>query len=391
VLPSVIGRTIGGMISGAVGREAARRAAEEAELPVIAARDQYASADGQAAGRRGSIRIRSRDGGQALDVADCVPGRRCITEEQFRSEPESSAAHRIFHAAARRQGLDPHSLTDEQNRALTPTIRSIIDFLVANRLQATSASLARWRASREVAPIESDAPAADGTNAFQAPIGGPPGPLARQAGEIARDIIRATPWNPAKVVGLAIGAGLAVAVRSDSPQPASEDDTTPAPPNFEGLDVRGERREDNICAPSGTTGAWVAVVRPEKGSEYQSQIARTPSRTADGIMIEYQVTRPGTAPVLFDGCAWWQRDRPLLEAKDGYAGLFTLDPQRYPFADTVRSGVVLEARRQAAAAGPTHPVQWHVSNPTTLTTFQPLVVQGAGDANFSVQFTPARR
>ena len=159
------------------------------------------------------------------------------------------------------------------------------------------------------------------------------------------------------------------------------------------LDAAGETVRDDTCAPEGHEGHWEGVVRPQGTSaqaaamDYQRQVTRTLDLPGS-LEIEYRVTDPQTgATALFDGCAHWSPEGELLEAKRGYGGIFDLAEQGKGFAVRVGIGLAAQVDKQALAAGPTHPVEWHVSDAAQVGRFESIVREGGG-ANFSVVHTP---
>lgn len=150
-------------------------------------------------------------------------------------------------------------------------------------------------------------------------------------------------------------------------------------------------QRDDACAPEGTIGQWELASRPgmrEAARDYQRQIARTPDLPG-GIMVEYRVTNEALGTTaLFDGCAHWSPEQQLLEAKYGYGDLIEAS-KRYGFPLNAQFDATEEASRQSDAAGVSHHIEWHVSDPRSMAFFEGVVGRGAGTPNFSVHLTPA--
>ncbi len=147
-----------------------------------------------------------------------------------------------------------------------------------------------------------------------------------------------------------------------------------ARPALAGLDLSGERRRDDTCAPNGTRGDWVVVNRsmtPE-ARRYQEQVARTPDLPGK-LMVEYQVTNLRTErTAMFDGCATWDRRHQLLDAKTNQ-GLFG-QMAKYPALDrAVRGNMISEANRQSDAVNRSHPIEWHVANAAAVPLYKRVI------------------
>jgi hypothetical protein len=120
--------------------------------------------------------------------------------------------------------------------------------------------------------------------------------------------------------------------------------------------LAGERELDPTCAPN---GGWERDPNfdsyPALSKRYQAQITHAPG-------LDYVVRNPGQPPVKFDGCAVWDPQHPLLEAKGpGYAALLP-KARQWGFYDDMYGKALGQADRQAKA-GPNHPIEWHVAEP----------------------------
>jgi hypothetical protein len=127
--------------------------------------------------------------------------------------------------------------------------------------------------------------------------------------------------------------------------------------------AKGDRELDPTCHPY---GGWERDPGFDSYSRrtqnYEAQITRAPG-------LDYVVRNPGEGPVKFDGCAVWDPQHPLLEAKGpGYAPLLPKAKQ-WGFYDGILGKAVSQANRQAAAA-PSQPIEWHVAEPGAFTFFQ---------------------
>jgi hypothetical protein len=79
---------------------------------------------------------------------------------------------------------------------------------------------------------------------------------------------------------------------------------------------KDERELDPTCAPN---GGWERDPNfenyPDHTKRYETQVTHAPG-------LDYVVRNPGQSPVRFDGCAVWDPQHPLIEAKGpGYAAL----------------------------------------------------------------------
>jgi hypothetical protein len=119
---------------------------------------------------------------------------------------------------------------------------------------------------------------------------------------------------------------------------------------------KGERELDPTCAPNGGWERDPGFDKyPELSKRYETQITRAPG-------LDYVVRNPGQRPVKFDGCAVWELQHPLLEAKGpGYASLLP-KARQWDFEKEMFEMAQSQAGRQAGAA-PNQPIEWHVAEP----------------------------
>ncbi|MDB5461997.1 MAG: hypothetical protein JWP23_386 [Phenylobacterium sp.] len=119
----------------------------------------------------------------------------------------------------------------------------------------------------------------------------------------------------------------------------------------------GERELDPTCQPN---GGWERDPNfknyPALTKRYEAQVTRAPG-------LDYVVRNPGQRPVKFDGCAVWDPQHPLLEAKGpGYAPLLP-KALEWGFHKQMFEKAVGQANRQADAA-PGQRIEWHVAEPS---------------------------
>lgn len=124
-------------------------------------------------------------------------------------------------------------------------------------------------------------------------------------------------------------------------------------PTAEQLKKR-ERERDATCHPN---GGWELdpgyATRPKHTKDYETQITRAPG-------LDYVVRNPGQSPVKFDGCAVWDPQRQLLEAKGpGYEALHEKAGE-YGFENSILEKDVAQMRRQGQAADG-RAIEWHVA------------------------------
>lgn len=113
--------------------------------------------------------------------------------------------------------------------------------------------------------------------------------------------------------------------------------------------AKGERELDPTCHPN---GGWEQDPQfasySQRTQRYEAQITHAPG-------LDYVVRNPGQPPVKFDGCAVWEPQHPLLEAKGpGYAALVPYAFRK--MSDSARA----QADRQARAA-PGRAIEWHIA------------------------------
>lgn len=143
---------------------------------------------------------------------------------------------------------------------------------------------------------------------------------------------------------------------------------------------KDQREEDETCHPY---GGWEHdpsfATSSERSQRYETQITRAPG-------LDYVVRNPGERPVKFDGCAVWDPQRQLLEAKgSGYAGLAKWSPRSArPFR--VRAESESQASRQAGAARG-RPIEWHVAEPEAVPYFAEIL---APHPSIRLRQTPPR-
>jgi hypothetical protein len=143
----------------------------------------------------------------------------------------------------------------------------------------------------------------------------------------------------------------------------------------------GERELDPTCAPN---GGWERDPNfdgyPALSKRYQTQITHAPG-------LDYVVRNPGQRPVKFDGCAVWNPEHPLLEAKGPGWGPLLARALRYGFYGAPFDGIVDQANRQADAAR-THRIDWHIAEPDALPHFRDATKRQSPP--IVLQRTPAR-
>ena len=144
---------------------------------------------------------------------------------------------------------------------------------------------------------------------------------------------------------------------------------------------KDERELDPTCAPN---GGWERdpnfVDYSEHTKRYEAQVTHAPG-------LDYVVRNPGQRPVKFDGCAVWDPQHPLLEAKGlGYATLLPRAVQ-WAFYDRMLRKAVDQAASQARASRD-HPIEWHVAEPGALGFFDEATDMRRPPID--LQLTPAR-
>jgi hypothetical protein len=108
--------------------------------------------------------------------------------------------------------------------------------------------------------------------------------------------------------------------------------------------------------------------RAQHTKDYEAQITHAPG-------LDYVVRTPGQNAVKFDGCAVWDPNRQLLEAKGlGYVALHK-NATEYGFYGSIRDKDINQAQRQANAADG-RPVEWHVAEEGALGHYDYAVTLG---------------
>lgn len=317
-----------------------------------------------------------------------------ITTADMIDQPKGSTARWMFEEAARQHGLDPDKVVrgsaehDRITQDLDTTLRTLNDHPLPKG-EAAHAQALRGAIRDAVAlggPALTAGQAATLATMPGAQAFGSPGAQAalRGAAAIAR--------QPAAQAGLAAGvAGTIAAGEIIGRQETAPQEQTRATP-FVGLDEAGERREDDICAPQGTDGAWIVKNQSmnDDARAYQRQIAGTPELPGK-LMVEYRVTSRTTGKsVDFDGCAFDRPGQPLLDAKFGYTGFFSKQEAGQTWVD---AGPMLklrkEAGQQSTITARTYPVEWHVSENGLVQQFKYQQYLGSNSApNMSIIHTP---
>jgi hypothetical protein len=144
---------------------------------------------------------------------------------------------------------------------------------------------------------------------------------------------------------------------------------------------KGERELDPTCAPY---GGWERDpgfdTYPELSKRYETQITRAPG-------LDYVVRNPGQKAVRFDGCAVWDPQHPLLEAKGPRYAPLIARARKSTFLKDMLAGDADQAYRQAMAA-PHQRIEWHVAEPGAYAYFNDAT--RAAQPPIVVQVTPPR-
>jgi Restriction endonuclease fold toxin 5 len=140
--------------------------------------------------------------------------------------------------------------------------------------------------------------------------------------------------------------------------------------------AKGERERDPTCHPN---GGWE---RDPQFDSYSRRTQRYEAQITHAPGLDYVVRNPGHAPVRFDGCAVWEPEHHLLEAKGpGYAQLIPYGFQK--MFDSAKD----QAGRQADAA-PGQEIEWHIAEPGALPFF--TTATGLRRPPITLHQTPAR-
>jgi hypothetical protein len=121
--------------------------------------------------------------------------------------------------------------------------------------------------------------------------------------------------------------------------------------------------KDATCHPNGgwkLDPNWDNV--SERSRRYQAQITRAPR-------LDYVVRAPDGSMVKFDGCAVWDPDHPLLEAKGHLYGGLIPRGMEYPFFRNVILKDEGQAERQSNAASG-RPIEWHIAAENAIPYFE---------------------
>lgn len=348
---------------------------------------------GGGAQARGMLGVQ-KDGLDPFVFSD-APVDGAITTADMIDQPKGSTARWMFEEAARQHGLDPDTVVrgsaahDRITQDLDTTLRTLKEHPLPKG-EAAHAQALRGAIRDAVAlggPALTPGQAATlatmpGAQAFSSP--GAQAAL-RGAASIAR--------HPAAQGGLAAGvAGTIAAGEIIGRQETAPQEQTRATP-FVGLDKAGERREDDMCAPQGTDGAWIVKNQSmnDDARAYQRQIAGTPELPGK-LMVEYRVTsRTGGGFVDFDGCAFDRPGKPLLDAKFGYGRAFKQAEAGEIWARAgIVDGLAKQADRQAEITLRSHPVEWHGSDAEVTPKIEEQQRIGSNTApNMTTVYTPA--
>jgi len=145
--------------------------------------------------------------------------------------------------------------------------------------------------------------------------------------------------------------------------------------------AKDERELDPTCHPNGGWERDPGFDKyPELAKRYETQIARAPG-------LDYVVRNPGQKAVRFDGCAVWEPQHPLLEAKGPRYASLIAKARKSTFLEDMLTGDADQAYRQAKAA-PHQRVEWHVAEPGAYAYFNDAT--RAAQPPIVVQVTPPR-
>lgn len=322
-----------------------------------------------------------------------VPG--AITTADMIDQPRGGTARWMFDETARQNGFDPQTVVKggPEHQQVTRQLDAALHALKDSPLPKGEAAQTQTLRGAIREAVAADAPRL--TAAQAATVATLPGaqtfsaPGAQAALRAAAAVAR----HPAAQAGLAAGAAGAIAVggltRRDEAAPQEKASAAP----FAGMATKGERREDDTCAPKGTDGAWIVKAQKmEPGPRaYQRQISGTPELPGN-LIVEYRVTsRAGGKPVDFDGCAVDRPGHPLLDAKYGYAAAFEKAEAGAEWAQKgIVDGLADQASRQVEITSGSHPVEWHASDAGAAPKIRFEQARGSeGAANMTVVHTPA--
>jgi len=145
--------------------------------------------------------------------------------------------------------------------------------------------------------------------------------------------------------------------------------------------AKDERELDPTCHPNGGWERDPGFDKyPELAKRYEAQIARAPG-------LDYVVRNPGQKAVRFDGCAVWDPQHPLLEAKGPRYAPLIARARKSTFLKDMLTGDADQAYRQAKAA-PHQRIEWHVAEPGAYAYFNDATQ--AAQPPIVVQVTPPR-